>query len=217
MAEPIIGAGGVIVHPQDYFKEIREICDEHDILFVADEVITGFGGTGKRFGEEHWGVVPDRMTIAKGISRGYIRLGGGVMSNNSHQMLIAKTEGTLFHGYTDSGHPASTAVALKNIEISENENLVENSKNMGKELLKGLHQLEEELNVLGGNRSVCLLAAIEVYKNTEAKEHFDTKYAPLIVQEAANRGLICRAVTYDEADTVVLAPPLIINKEQITE
>ena len=217
MAEPIIGAGGVIVPPQDYFKEIREICDEHDILFVADEVITGFGRTGKMFGVEQWDVVPDMMTIAKGISSGYIPLGGVVMSNKVHQMLIDKTEGTLFHGYTYSGHPVSTAVALKNIEIIENENLVENSKNMGKKLLKGLHQLEEELNVLGGSRSVGLLAAIEVYKNTEAKEHFDTKYAPLIVQEAANRGLICRAVTYDEADTVVLAPPLIINKEQITE
>src|SRR5699024_8304253 len=123
----------------------------------------------------------------------------------------------LFHGYTYSGHPVASAVALKNIEIIENENLVENTNNMGEVLLEGLQKLEEELTVLGDGRSVGLLAAIEVYKNAETKEHFDAKHAPLIVQEAANRGLICRAVTYDEADTVVLAPPLIINKEQVEE
>lgn len=217
MAEPILGAGGVIVPPENYFKEVKEICDQHGILFIADEVITGFGRTGKMFGMENWGVVPDMMTVAKGISSGYIPLGGVVMSNKVHQVLKDKTDGTLFHGYTYSGHPVASAVALKNIEIIENENLVENTNNMGEVLLEGLQKLEEELTVLGDGRSVGLLAAIEVYKNAETKEHFDAKHAPLIVQEAANRGLICRAVTYDEADTVVLAPPLIINKEQVEE
>lgn len=217
MAEPILGAGGVIVPPENYFKEVKEICDQHGILFIADEVITGFGRTGKMFGMENWGVVPDMMTVAKGISSGYIPLGGVVMSNKVHQVLKDKTDGTLFHGYTYSGHPVGSAVALKNIEIIENENLVENTSNMGEVLLEGLQKLEEELKVLEDGRSVGLLAAIEIYENAKTKEHFDTKHAPLIVQEAANRGLICRAVTYDEADTVVLAPPLIINKEQIEE
>src|SRR5699024_7355813 len=217
MAEPILGAGGVIVPPKNYFKEVKEICDQHGILFIADEVITGFGRTGKMFGMEHWDVVPDMMTVAKGISSGYIPLGGVVMSNKVHQVLKDKTDGTLFHGYTYSGHPVGSAVALKNIEIIENENLVENTSNMGEVLLEGLQKLEEELKVLEDGRSVGLLAAIEIYENAKTKEHFDTKHAPLIVQEAANRGLICRAVTYDEADTVVLAPPLIINKEQIEE
>src|SRR5699024_975984 len=87
MAEPILGAGGVIVPPEDYFKEIKEICDQNDILFIADEVITGFGRTGKMFGVEHWGVVPDMVTVAKGISSGYIPLGGVVMSEKIHQVL----------------------------------------------------------------------------------------------------------------------------------
>lgn len=215
IAEPIVGAGGVIVPPNDYFKRVKEICEQHNILFVADEVITGFGRTGKMFGMEHWGVTPDMMTVAKGISSGYIPLGGVVISNKVHQVLKNKTEGTLFHGYTYSGHPVSSAVALKNIEIIENEKLVENSNNMGKELLKGLYNLEKDLDVLAESRSIGLLAATEVYKNVETQEHFDVKYSPKIVQEAANRGLICRAVTYNEADTIVLAPPLIISAEQI--
>lgn len=217
MAEPVVGAGGIIIPPKDYFKEVREICDAYDILFIADEVITGFGRTGKMFGIENWDVTPDMMSIAKGISSGYIPLGGVVLSEKVHQTLIEKTEGTLFHGYTYSGHPVACAVALKNIEILEKENLVENSRVMGESLLQHFRQLEEDTNTFGEGRAVGLLAAIEIYKDAENKEKFKTKQAPHIVSEAARRGLICRSVTYDDADTIVLAPPLIINKKQISK
>lgn len=217
MAEPVVGAGGIIIPPKDYFKEVREICDAYDILFIADEVITGFGRTGKMFGIENWDVTPDMMSIAKGISSGYIPLGGVVLSEKVHQTLIEKTEGTLFHGYTYSGHPVACAVALKNIEILEKENLVENSRVMGESLLQHFRQLEEDTNTFGEGRAVGLLAAIEIYKDAQNKEKFKTKQAPHIVSEAARRGLICRSVTYDDADTIVLAPPLIINKKQISK
>src|SRR5699024_1843531 len=127
IAEPIIGAGGIIIPQDDYFKQVREICDKNDILFIADEVITGFGRTGKMFGMENWGIVPDIMCVAKGISSGYIPLGGVVISSKVHEELIKHSEGTLFHGFTYSGHPVACAVALKNIEILENESLVENA------------------------------------------------------------------------------------------
>ena len=217
MAEPVVGAGGIVIPPENYFKEVREICDEYGILFIADEVITGFGRTGKWFGIENWDVVPDIMTIAKGVSSGYIPLGGVVLSEKIHQTFIEKSEGTLFHGFTYSGHPVATAVALKNIEILEEENLVENSRQMGKELLNGFKQLENEVPVLGNGRTVGLLAAIEIYKDPTTEERFETKKAPQVVVEAVKRGLICRSVIYNDADSIVLAPPLTINKEQIKE
>jgi len=217
IAEPIPGAGGIIMPPKDYFKEVREICDQYGILFIADEVITGFGRTGKWFGIENWDVVPDMMTIAKGVSSGYIPLGGVVLSEKIHQTLIDKTEGTLFHGYTYSGHPVATSVAMKNIEIIESEKLVENSRLMGEELMKGFKQLEDELSVLGDGRTVGLLAAIEIYKDAKTGDRFETKKAPQVVAEAVKRGLICRSVIYNESDTIVLAPPLTITKEQIKE
>lgn len=217
IAEPVVGAGGIIIPPENYFKEVREICDQYGILFIADEVITGFGRTGKWFGVENWDVVPDMMTIAKGISSGYIPLGGVVISDKIQQTFIEKSEGTLFHGFTYSGHPVATSVALKNIEILENENLVENAKAMGEELIKGFRKLEEELPILGDGRTLGLLAAIEIYKDAKTGERFETKKAPLVVNEAVKRGLICRSVTYDDVDTIVLAPPLTINKKQIED
>lgn len=217
MAEPVVGAGGVVIPSEDYFKKVRKICDEYDILFIADEVITGFGRTGKMFGVDNWDVVPDMMSIAKGVSSGYIPLGGVVMSDKIKQTLTDKTEGTLFHGYTYSGHPVACEVALKNIEIIEKENLVGNAHQMGEELKEGFRQLEEELPVFSEGRTVGLLAAIEIYKDAEAGVRFESKVSPQVVAEATKRGLICRSVTYNDSDTIVLAPPLIINKEQIKE
>ncbi len=216
IAEPVIGAGGIIIPSESYFKEVRAICDEFDIKFIADEVITGFGRTGKMFGIEHWDVVPDIMTIAKGVSSGYIPLGGVVVSDEIHEDLTKNSKGTLFHGFTYSGHPVACAVALENIRIIERENLVENARLMGAELMKEFDRLEE-VPLVGDGRTLGLLAAIEIYKDRETKERFDSKMAPQIVLEAAKRGLICRSVVYDDADTIVLAPPLIINKEQIKE
>ncbi len=123
IAEPVQCSGGVLIPPDNYFTEIRRLCDEHDILFIADEVITGFGRTGKMFGIENYGVVPDMMTFAKGVTSGYIQLGGVIVSEKIHNMMKEKSEGTLFHGFTYSGHPTAAAVALKNIEIIEKEGL----------------------------------------------------------------------------------------------
>src|SRR5699024_8836446 len=137
IAEPIQGAGGVLIPEDDYFPKVRELCDEYGILFLADEIITGFGRTGKMFGMENWNVVPDLFTFAKGVTSGYIPLGGVVVSDEIHETLKEKSVGTLFHGFTYSGHPVATAVGLKNIEIIEKEGLVENSRKMGDYLLNG--------------------------------------------------------------------------------
>src|SRR5690625_4958004 len=170
IAEPIQGVGGVLIPPADYFPEIRKLCDEYDILFIADEVITGFGRTGKMFGLENFGVIPDMMTFAKGVTSGYIPLGGVIVSDHIHNVFKEKSVGTLFHGFTYSGHPTAAAVALKNIEIIEKENLVENSRLMGEYLLKRFKQLKERFNIVGDVRTLGLLGAVELVKHHRSEE-----------------------------------------------
>jgi putrescine---pyruvate transaminase len=217
IAEPIQGAGGMIIPPKDYLEEMRKICDEYEILFIADEVITGFGRTGKMFGVENWGIIPDILTLAKGITSGYIPLGAVVISERIHQELIKYSNGTLFHGFTYSGHPTACMVALKNIEIIEKEQLVQNAEWMGVELYKGLKTLEEHHWTVSGVRNIGLLAAFELYQDRGTNTRFDSSLmvAPRLVQECLKRNLVIRAVTYEGTDTIVLAPPLIINKEEI--
>lgn len=217
LAEPIQGAGGVLIPPTDYFKEVRKICDAYGILFIADEVITGFGRTGKMFGMENWGVIPDMMSIAKGITSGYIPLGGVVVSDHIHDVLKEKSKGTLFHGFTYSGHPTAAAVALKNMEIIEQEGLVENARKMGDVLLNGFKKMKEELSIVGDVRAIGLIGAVELVQNPETNEHFsaDLQVAPKVIEALHQRGVICRAVTYDNTDIICFSPPLIINKIQI--
>jgi putrescine---pyruvate transaminase len=215
IAEPVQGAGGVHIAPENYFKEIRKICDEYSILFITDEVITGFGRTGKYFGMEHYGVAPDMMCFAKGVTSGYAQLGGVMLSKRIHQEFTELSKGTLLHGYTYSGHPMACAVALKNLEIIEQENVIDNANVMGEEMLKGLQFVQSARKIVGEVRGLGLMGAVEIVKNQHSQERFSTPLAPLIVSEAAKRGLICRSVVFDGLDTLVFAPPLIINKEEI--
>ncbi|WML58435.1 aspartate aminotransferase family protein [Neobacillus sp. PS2-9] len=217
VAEPVQGAGGVHIAPEQYFNEIREICDENHILFITDEVITGFGRTGTYFGIEHYGVVPDMMCFAKGVTSGYAQLGGVMMSRKMHQDFIELSTGTLLHGYTYSGHAMACSVALKNLEIIERENLIENAKQMGIEMLAGFKQLQSKHSIIGEVRALGLMGAIEIVKNQKTNEHFSAPLAPLIVSEAAKRGLVIRAVVFDDQDKIVFAPPLTINKEEIEQ
>lgn len=217
MAEPVQGAGGVLIPPTDYFKEIRALCDEYGILFVADEVITGFGRTGKMFGMENWRVLPDLMTFAKGVTSGYIPLGGVVVSDHIHETLKEKSVGTLFHGFTYSGHPTATAVALANIDIIEREGLVENSRKMGEELQKGFQKIKNELDIVGDVRTLGLLGAVELVQDPETNKHFspDLKVAGKVIEALHERGVICRSVTYDGTDIICFAPPLIMDQSQV--
>lgn len=216
MAEPVQGAGGVNIPQPNYFKEVREICDEYGILFIADEVITGFGRTGKYFGMEHFGVVPDMMSFAKGVSSGYAQLGGVAISEKIHQVYCERSKGTLMHGYTYSGHALACQVGLKNIEIVEQEKLVENAAKMGEAMLVGFKALQEKYAFIGCVRTIGLLGAIELVKSRETGELFNTPLSPIFVQETMKRGLILRTVTYEQ-DTVVFSPPLILSKAELDE
>jgi len=217
ISEPVQGTGGVHPAPSNYFKEIRKICDENDILFIADEVITGFGRTGTYFGMENYDVVPDLMSLAKGITSGYLPLGGVVISDEIMNTFKEKTQGNFMHGYTYSGHPTATAVALKNLEIIEDENLVENAKKMGDYMLESFKQLSKTHSIVGEVRTIGLMGAIEIVKDKNKNERFENPLSPTLLKEVTNRGLLCRAVTYEEADILIFAPPLIITKKEIDE
>jgi adenosylmethionine-8-amino-7-oxononanoate aminotransferase len=217
ISEPIQGTGGVIFPPENYFKEIKALCEEHDILFIADEVITGFGRTGTYFAVEQFGIVPDLLCFAKGVTSGYQPLGGVIVSQAIHKDLIELSEGTFFHGYTYSGHPTACVVALKNIEIIEREHLVENAKAMGKELYKGFLELQKKHPIVGDVRTFGLLGAIELVEDQKTNKRFSEPVAPVFVADLLKRGLVCRGITYEGADSLVFAPPLIITREQIGE
>lgn len=214
--EPIQGAGGVNVPPEGYIQAVRELCDEYNILMIADEIICGFGRTGKMFGVENWDVVPDMMSIAKGVTSGYVQLGGALL-NDEIRDTIQDYDAVLAHGFTYSGHPLSCALALKNIEIIEKQNLVQNAKEMEFEVLKGFKYLEEKHRTVTNVRCVGLLGAID-FKDPETGELFgpDVKPANTVVDECFKRQMIVRACGASN-ETVAFAPPLTVTKEEVNK
>ncbi|WP_391122776.1 aspartate aminotransferase family protein [Psychrobacillus sp. L3] len=213
--EPVQGAGGVNIPPEGYLEAVRKICDEHNILFIADEVICGFGRTGKMFGVNNWNVVPDMMSIAKGITSGYSQL-GGVMMNDEIRETIANFDAVIPHGFTYSGHPTACAIGLKNIEILERDNIIDNVNEMEKELKIGLDYLSEKHSIVTNCRAIGLLAAFELYEDPASGKLFDPTVFPAnaVVDACFDRHLILRALGANN-QIVAIAPPLIINKEEI--
>ncbi|MEW6674029.1 MAG: aspartate aminotransferase family protein, partial [Thermodesulfobacteriota bacterium] len=215
IAEPVQGAGGVIVPPDDYFPRVREICNKYDVLFIADEVITGFGRTGKWFALCHWNVEPDIMVFAKGITSGYLPLGGIMISDKIKDVFNSVPyENRWMHAYTYSGHPTCCAVALKNLEIIEREGLVERAALGGKRLLDGLKTLCD-LNAFGEARGLGMMTAVELVKNRKTKNPFDPaeNVGERVRREMMKRGLFTRI----RGDVIFLAPPLVVTDEQIDQ
>ncbi len=213
IAEPVQGAGGVIVPPDDYFPNIRRICDKYDVLFIADEVITGFGRTGSWFGLTRWGVEPDIMSFAKGVTSGYLPLGGIILSNKIRDaVLSARYEDRWMHAFTYSGHPTCCAVGLKNVEIIEKEGLLKRAEEMGTRLLSGFKTLDE-FAAVGDVRGLGLMAAVELVSDRSTKAPTDpTRHiGPRVQDECIKRGLYTRI----RGDVIMLAPPLVIREDQV--
>ncbi len=212
LAEPVQGAGGVIVPQADYFPRIREICDQYDVLLVADEVITGFGRTGKWFALDHWGVEPDVFQFAKAVTSGYFPFGGIGVSDAIADVLDSG-EAPWMHAYTYSAHPVGCAVALRNIQIIEEENFPKQSEEKGAYLLERLQStLANHANV-GDVRGLGLMCAVELVRDKDTREEFDPKEKIGIKVHAAaqQRGLFSRL----RGDVFCLAPPVVISTEQI--
>jgi len=213
IAEPVQGAGGVIPPPPTYFPRIREICDKYEVLFIADEVITGFGRTGKMFALEHWGVEPDILSFAKAITSGYLPLGGIVVNERVHRSILdVPASDKWMHAYTYSGHPTCCAVGLANLRIMVEEKLIERSAAMGERLLNGLKAFADH-PMVGDVRGIGLMAAVELVSDKKTKAGFDAslKIGDRINQEFRNRGLYTRA----RGEVIMLAPPLMIPEETL--
>lgn len=212
IAEPVIGGGGVIIPKPEYYRRVREICDKHDIMFIADEVITGFGRTGRWFGIEHWDVVPDIMTMGKGMTAGYVPMFATAIRESMYRVLADSGE-VLFHGFTYTGHPALSAASLKVIEVLESENLIERVNEIGALFAKHLQGLLEYPWV-GEVRSLGLIGAIEFVEDKKTRAPFatDRKFGPRMMAALRKRGVLGRVV---KGDIFVLAPPFVITESEL--
>jgi putrescine---pyruvate transaminase len=211
IAEPIQGAGGLIVPDDGYFDLIQAICKKYEVLLIVDEVICGFGRTGKWFGSDHYGINPDIMQFAKGITSGYLPLGGMQVTDAIRDVILnAPADQSWMHGYTYSGHAAACAVGIANIDIIERENLVANSKAMGNRLLEGLQGLVDEFPNIDNARGVGLLAGIDVIKSKETREE-DADMSATIGKTALQMGVRTRPL----GGTIAFSPPLSITAEEV--
>ena len=214
VSEPIQGAGGVIVPPAGYFKHIQEICRRHDILFVADEVITGFGRTGHWFASQTMELEPDMMALAKGLTSGYVPMSAVMVGDRVANKLVADG-GEFYHGFTYSGHPVAAAVALANLELIEREGMITRVReDTGPYLAEALAPLAEH-RIVGEIRTFGMLAAIELVKSKDGPEMFEDTGATGVIcrDHAINRGLMMRAVR----DAMILSPALTYSRADIDE
>ena len=211
IAEPVHGAGGVIPPDPGYWPRLRAICDRHDVLLIADEVITGFGRTGRWFALEHWGVQPDMMTIAKAVTIAYVPLSAFIASERVHRAILdAPADAKFMLGCTNSAHPTACAVALRNVQILEDEGLVARAEQLGHRLNDGLARLLEMPNV-GEVRGLGLMAAVEVVADRATRASLPGGAGPRLVVALRERGVLTRV----KGDSILFAPPLVTTEAQI--
>ncbi|MEC9308130.1 MAG: aspartate aminotransferase family protein [Chloroflexota bacterium] len=214
IAEPISSPLGAVVPGPNYWPRLREICDKYGCLLVADEVITGFGRTGKMFACEHWGITPDIMTVAKGITSGYIPMGGAILRKPIADAFVGSQKTAFRHVITFGGHPVAAAASLKNLEIMEREQLADNSARMGKYLLDGLFELKDKHEIIGDVRGLGLFCGLELVKDRETKEHFpaESELASSLTQAFSNEGILLRG-----GDCMNIMPPLCVTSGEIDD
>ena len=214
IAEPVQGAGGVIVPQDDYFSRIRDICTEYDVLLVADEVITGFGRTGKLFALDHWEIEPDIVQFAKAITSGYFPFGGIGISDMIAETLRA-AEDTWMHAYTYSAHPVGCAVALRTLRIIKEEGFPEQAANKGDYLLRAVTAALADHPHVGDIRGKGLMCAVELVQDKSTKQPFKSsdQIGLRVNQAAITRGLFSRI----KGDNYLLAPAIVITTTQMDQ
>ena len=214
IGEPVQGAGGVIIPPDSYWLEIQRICRKYDILLVADEVITGFGRLGEWFGSVRLGIEPDLMPFAKGVTSGYLPL-GGVLVGDRVAGVVGTTGGEFAHGFTYSGHPAACAVALANIRALQSEGIVELVREETGPYFNEQFSKLADHPLIGEARSIGLVGAIEIVRDKATRERFDEdlKVGARCRDFCFQNGLVMRAV----GDSMIVSPPLVFEKQHIDE
>ena len=214
IAEPVMGAGGVILPPADYFEQVQAVLKKYDVLLIADEVITGFGRTGQMFGCQTYGIRPDLITVAKALSAGYQPVGAVLIGEPMHEVLLAQSRkiGTFGHGFTFGGHPVATAVALRTLQIYEEDDILGQVRARAPQFARRLEELASH-PLVGDARSVGLLGAIELMADGRERVPFapELKVGARVVQRALEQGVILRPLV----DTISFCPPLIIRPAEI--
>jgi len=216
ICEPVTGASGVIVPPEGYYEKVQAVLRKYDILFWADEVITGFGRTGNVFGSTTVGIEkPDMMTFAKQLSSAYFPISASVINGEMYEALVEPSAkvGMFGHGYTYSGHPVGCAVALKALELYERDDVYGHAAKMGEYLQQRLREFEDH-EIVGNVRGVGLIGAVEIVADKQTRETFDASAAGYLQQACQDAGLIGRALA---GTTFAVCPPLVITKAQIDE
>ncbi|MGD9894305.1 MAG: aspartate aminotransferase family protein, partial [Dehalococcoidia bacterium] len=220
IAEPVVGAaGGALVPPPEYFAIIREICDRYGVLFIADEVMTGIGRTGKNFAVDHWNVVPDVITTGKGVGGGYAPLGAMIVQER-HFQTIAQGTGSFVHGFTYGGHPPSVAAGAAVLAYVQEHDLVARSATMGERLAERLDPLRDR-PIVGDLRGLGLMRGIELVRDRRTKEPFDRslRVAERIGEAAFERGLIIYPGSGNadgiNGDQILIGPPLVISEAEV--
>lgn len=215
-AEPVMGAGGVIVPPRGYFEKIQKVLKKHDILFVADEVICGFGRTANMFATETYKLQPDMITIAKQLSSGYLPIAGLMIADKIYQAMVKESEkiGVFGHGYTYGGHPVPAAVALETLKIYEERDILAHVRRVSPRLQEGLRKIGKH-PIVGEARGVGLIGGVELVKNKETKEAFQPTdgAGAYAAKRCQANGLITRAM----GELIGICPPLIVKESEIDE
>lgn len=216
IAEPVMGAGGVLVPPATYFDKVQKVLAKYEVLLIADEVICGFGRTGQMFGSTTFGLKPDILTAAKALSSGYVPISAVMVSEKVHAAVAANSGkiGTFGHGFTYSGHPVACAIALETLKVYEDENIVAHVQSLAPQFQQGLQSYAGRKYV-GEVRGVGLIGAIELYADPAKRTAFDPaqKAGARLAELALAQGLIVRAM----GDSIAFCPPLIITAQQIDD
>jgi L-2,4-diaminobutyrate transaminase len=216
IGEPVMGTGGIIPPPEGYWEAIQAVLREHDVLLVADEVVTAFGRTGSYFGSHTYGIEPDLITIAKGVSSAYLPLSGVIVGERVWRVLEEGGDklGPLGHGWTYSAHPTCAAAANANLDIVDREDLTGNARETGRYFLARLHEAFDDHPMVGEVRGVGLLAALEFMPGDNPMVPFDPtlKVGAQVSAAALEEGLIARAMPH--GDILGFAPPLILTKDE---
>jgi len=213
--EPVIGVCGIIPPPDGYMRRLRKICDQNNILLIADEVMAGFGRTGRWFAMQHWDVVPDLMTMAKGMTSAYLPLGAVAISEKISKTLDKEM---IYCGLTYSAHPVCCAAAYATLEVYKEQNLIENAFAMGKILKTELEKIKNRHACVGDVRSIGLFGCLELVKNRNTKEPINPKqYSKEISKRLMARGLYCPVGSMQPIMFIEIVPPLIINEDQLRE
>lgn len=215
IAEPVQGAGGVIVPPPNYWPLVRQVCDKHGVLLIADEVVTGFGRTGQLFGTRLWGVNADLWCLAKGISSGYVPLGATAIGRKVAEVFDRDTTGqaTVTHGYTYSAHPVAAAAALATLDILEQDDIPGNAARVGAHLQARLAPFAQRHRIVGDVRGVGLMACLEMVSDQASRTAFtrSSDVPARVAREAYRRGAMVRI----SGPNLILSPPLIITREEV--